>query len=179
MIPIIEPGNLPLILFLTVTLGIPSGFLADFLWFAISRVPSLRVQRYLPALCALGLLFGTAAFLSGPVTPESYQRTWVFMMITGFLTSAFLILVPFPFFRGSIRNVSPYAVVFIASLATFFILASVGFVGGDAMIPPETDIQRVLAMVSLGAGEAAVAAVTYSLIVLAVPVWDSRRKSSP
>ena len=99
------------------------------------------------------------------------------MMTTGFLLNALAILAPFPFLRRSTGGISPYVVIPVTVLVTFFLLTCFGLIGGDAQRPPDTEFGRVVQVVDVCLGETLIAAVLYGgLAVLGRKIFPPRDK---
>ncbi len=143
MILILHPDQYPAILgngFLIITMvGIPTALLSLLIFFLVERIPHRWARLVLPAAGAVLILsFSLLFFSSVSQSPEEYQRTWVPMMLTSVLLNALVILAPFPFIRPFIRRYSPYLVIPITLVVTFFLLVAFGLMGGDAQVPPDT-----------------------------------------
>jgi len=167
MIPILQPAQFPAIFLngflITVVIGIPAVLIALVIFFVLERVPFRWVRLLLPAAGAVLMLVITLlSSHAGPLSPEEYQRTWVQMMLTGFLTNAFVILAPFPFIRKYTGAISPYFVIPCTLVVTFFLLVAFGFMGGDAQIAPDTQNAQIMGMVYFTVAEFVIAALAYS-----------------
>jgi hypothetical protein len=166
MIPILEPAQFPAIFFngviITVMMGIPTALFALAIFLVLERVPFRGVRLLLPAAGAVLMLVITIlSSHAGPPSPEEYQGTWVPMMLTGFLTDAFVILAPFPFIRKYIGAYSPYLVIPCTLVITFFLLVAIGFMGGDAQIAPDTRYALIMQIAYFAVAEFVIAALVY------------------
>jgi len=177
MIPILEPAQYPAIffngIFITVIMGIPTILIALAIFFALERVPFRWARLLLPVVGAM--LMVVITILSshpGPPSPEEYQRTWIQMMLTAFLTDALVILAPFPFVRKYTEAYSPYLVIPCTLVITFFFLVAFGLMGGDAQIAPDTWYALTLHIVYFTIAEFVIAALVYCGIG-----WVGKRRS--
>jgi hypothetical protein len=166
MIPILEPAQFPAIFFngilITVITGIPAALFALAIFFMLERVPFRRVRLLLPGAGAVLMVVVTIlSSHAGPPLPEDYERSWVQMMLTGFLTDAFVILAPFPFVRKYTGAYSPYLVIPCTLVVTFFVLVAFGFMGGDAQIAPDTRYALTVQIVYFAVAEFVIAALVY------------------
>ena len=169
MIPILEPAQYPAILtnglLIAVIIGIPTALLSLVIFFLLERVPFRRVRLFLPAVGAVLMLAVTLVFFSGiPQSPEEYQNTWVMSMLTSFLLNALVILAPFPFIRKYTAAYSPYVVIPVTLVVTFFLLVAFGFMGGDAQKPPATEYGMMMTIVYLKIAEVVIATLVYGCI---------------
>jgi hypothetical protein len=166
MMPILEPAQFPAIFFngilITVITGIPAALFALAIFFMLERVPFRRVRLLLPVAGAVLMVVVTIlSSHAGPPLPEDYERSWVQMMLTGFLTDAFVILAPFPFVRKYTGAYSPYLVIPCTLVVTFFVLVAFGFMGGDAQIAPDTRYALTVQIVYFAVAEFVIAALVY------------------
>jgi hypothetical protein len=166
MIPILVPAQYPAIFFngimVTIMAGIPAALFALAIFFILERIPLRRIQLILPlAGAVLMVIITILSSPAGPPLPEEYERTWVRMMLTGFLTDALVILAPFPFVRKYTRAYSPYLVIPCTLVITFFILVAIGFAGGDAQIAPDTVNALTIHVVFFAIAEFVIAALVY------------------
>lgn len=99
-----------------------------------------------------------------PQSPEEYQNTWLLSMLTSFLLNALLILAPFPFIRKYTEAYSPYVVIPVTLVVTFFLLVAFGFMGGDAQKPPATEYGMMMTIVYLAVAEVVIATLVYGCI---------------
>ncbi len=171
MILILHPDQYPAILgngLLIVTMiGIPTALLSLLIFFLLERIQHRWARLVLPAAGAvLVLSFSLLLFSGSPQSPEEYQRTWVPMMLTSFLLNALVILAPFPFIRPYIRRYSPYLVIPITLVITFFLLVAFGVIGGDAQVPPDTEFGMMTAKVILVIAEFVLATLVYGCVAL-------------
>jgi len=163
----LEPGNLILAIFLALTIGLPAGLLAAAIRFALERVPQKPVRWLVPVIIAVAAFAVSLVFFSHPETPASYQQEWLPMMITGFLAYASFLLVSFPLFERSYTKRSQYAAILFAGIATFFILAVLGIIGGDRAYSGDTAGSRMmLDTVITDTGLLIVPAILYGAIAL-------------
>ena len=100
--------------------GVPTALLTLVSFFIIERVPSRRARPLLPAAGAVLMLAINVVYFSGSSLENGYQQKWAMMMITGFLSTALLILAPFPVIRRYTTGNSPYLVIAVTVLATIF-----------------------------------------------------------
>ena len=163
MIPL-EPGNLVLALFLALMIGLPAGLLAAAIRFVLEQVPQKPVRWLVPVIIAVAAFAVSLVFFSHPETPASYQQEWLPMMITGFLAYASFLLVSFPLFEKSYTKRSQYAVILFAGIATFFILAVLGIVGGDRAYAGDAGSQMMLDTIITDTGLLVVPAILYGAI---------------
>jgi hypothetical protein len=175
MMPIAEPMNLIYLLILTIALGTPTGILSLAVFLALEQLPSPRARTILPAIGALAVLIVTLYYFHGEQTPVQYQETWLLMMVTGFLMPALAILAPFPFLRRYFRYIPPSGVIYFTALSTIFILVSTGVMGGDAVVPPATDLGRILGMVSLACEECIAATLVYGGLAVLEGMYSLER----
>jgi hypothetical protein len=78
--------NLVLILFLTTTIGVPTGILSVILFPAIERVPVSPARRFLPAIGRITILILSLCFYPGIRTPGQYEQVWAFMDVHRFFS---------------------------------------------------------------------------------------------
>ena len=166
MIPILEPAQFPAIilngLLITIVMGIPVALCALAIFFVLERVPFRWARLLLPAAGAVLMLVITILTSPiGPPTPEEYEASWVPMMMTGFLTDAFVILAPFPFIRKYTGAYTPYVLIPCTLVVTFFLLVAFGFMGGDAQIAPDSRYALMMKMVEVTVAEVVIAALVY------------------
>jgi hypothetical protein len=171
MIPILQPEQYPAILanglLIILMVGIPTALLSLFLFFLLERVQPRWGRLILPAAGAVLILSISLFLFSGiPPSPEEYQRTWVPMMLTSLLLNALVILAPFPFLRPYNRRYSPYLVIPITLVGTFFLLVAFGLMGGDAQVPPDTEFGMMIGKVTFVIAEFVLATVVYGCIGL-------------
>lgn len=171
MIPILNPVQYPAILangLLIITmLGIPIIVLALLLFFLLEQIPIRWTRLILPAAGAVLMLSVSILCFNGiPQSPEEYQRTWLPMMLTSVLLNALVILAPYPFIRPYIRRYSPYLVIPITLVVTFFLLVAFGLMGGDAQIPPDTEFEMMKGKVIFVIAEFVLATLVYGGIAL-------------
>ena len=171
MIPILQPEQYPAILangLLIITMvGIPTVLISLLIFFLLERVQHRGVRLVLLAAGAVLILSISLFLFSGvPQSPEEYQRTWVPMMLTSFLLNALVILAPFPFLRHYIRRYSPYLVIPITLVVTFFLLVAFGLMGGDAQVPPDTEFGMMIGKVTFVIAEFVLATLVYGCIGL-------------
>ena len=160
----LEPGNLVLALFLALTIGLPAGLLAAAIRFALERVPQKPVRWLVPVIIAAAAFTVSLVFFSHPETPASYQQHWLPMMITGFLAYSSFLLVSFPLFERSYTKRSQYAAILFAGIATIFILAVLGIVGGERAYAGDAGLQMMLDTIITDTGLLVVPAILYGAI---------------
>ena len=158
------PGNLVLAIFIALTIGLPAGLLAAAIRFVLERVPQKPVRWLVPVIIAVAAFAVSIVFFSHPETPASYQQEWLPMMITGFLAYASFLLVSFPLFERSYTKRSQYAVIIFAGIATFFILAVFGIVGGERAYAGDAGSQMMLNTIITDTGLLVVPAILYGAI---------------
>jgi len=158
------PGNLVLAIFIALTIGLPAGLLAAAIRFVLERVPQKPVRWLVPVIIAVAAFIISLVFFSHPETPASYQQHWLPMMITGFLAYASFLLVSFPLFERSYTKRSQYAVIIFAGIATFFILAVFGIVGGERAYAGDAGSQMMLNTIITDTGLLVVPAILYGAI---------------
>lgn len=171
MVPILHPDQYPAILgngLLIITMvGIPTALLSLLIFFLVERIPHRWARLVLPAAGAVLILsFSLLCFSGISQSPEEYQKTWVPMMLTSVLLNATVILAPFPFIRPYIRTYSPYIVIPITLVVTFFLLIAFGLMGGDAQVPPDTEFEMMATKVYFVVAEFVCATLVYGSIVL-------------
>lgn len=179
MILFLHPDQYPAILgngLLIVTMiGIPTALLSLLIFFLLERIRNRWARIILPAAGAVLVLSGSLLFFSGiPQSPEEYQRTWVLMMLTSFLLNALVILAPFPVIRPYIRKYSPYLVIPITLVVTFFLLVGFGLMGGDAQVPPDTEFEMMTAKVIFVIAEFVLATLVYGCVTLLERIIDGK-----
>ena len=171
MIPITNPLQYPAILaiglFLTIFMGIPTILLSLLIFFVIERIPFRMVRLILPLAGAALMVSVSLIYFGGvPRSPEEYQTTWIPMMLTSFLLNALVILAPFPFIRKHVTTYSPYLVIPVTLVVTFFLLVAFGFMGGDAQIPPDTEYEMMKVKLYFVIAEFVFATLVYGCIAL-------------
>lgn len=171
MILILHPDQYPAILgngLLIITMvGIPTALLSLLIFFLLERIPHRWARLVLPAAGAVLILSFSLLFFSGvPQSQEEYEATWLPMMLTSFLLNALVILAPFPFIRPYIRRYTPYFVIPIILVVTFFLLVGFGLMGGDAQVPPDTEFGMLTAKVIFVIAEFVCATLVYGGIAL-------------
>ncbi|MFA5003624.1 MAG: hypothetical protein WC502_11695 [Methanolinea sp.] len=171
MILILHPDQYPAILgngLLIITMvGIPTALLSLLIFFLVERMPHRWARLVLPAAGAVLMLSVSLLSFSGiSQSPEEYQKTWVPMMLISVLLNALVILAPFPFIRPYIRTYSPYLVIPITLVVTFFLLVAFGLMGGDAQVPPGTEFEMMAAKVYFVVAEFVLATLVYGCIAL-------------
>jgi hypothetical protein len=173
MIPLLEPAQIPDIFFyafiLMVMFGVPTALLTLVCFFLIERVPSRRARLLLPAAGAVLMLAVSLLYFSEPLSPEEYQRTWAMMMLTGFLSNALVILAPFPFIRRYTARTSPYLIIAVTVLATFFLLTCLGLFGGESKMPldaAEHQGESIVRTVTITVAELGIASFLYGCVAV-------------
>ena len=173
MIPLLEPAQIPDIFFyafiLMIMFGVPTALFTLICFFIIERVPSPWGRLLLPAAGAVLILAVNLLYFSGPQSPEEYQRTWATMMTAGFLSNALIILAPFPYFRRYTAKTSPYLVIAVTVLATFFLLTCFGLFGGESKMPldaAEYQWESIMRTVSVAVTEVVIASLSYGCFAL-------------
>ena len=173
MIPILEPAQIPDIFFyafiLMLMFGIPTALVTLVCFFVIEHVPSPRARLILPAAGAVLMLAINLAYFSGPQLENEYQQKWAMMMITGFLSTALLILAPFPFIRQYTARNSPYLVIAVSALVTIFLLTCLGLFGGETKMPLDTaeyQWENIMSAVAVAVAEIVIAALCYCCIAV-------------
>lgn len=175
-----SPGNVGIGFFLALMLGIPAGLLAAALRFVLEQIPYRWIRWLVPVIIAIAAFTVSLVFFSHPETPESYQQHWLPMMITGFVLYASFLLVTFPLFERLYTKRSQYAVILFAGIATFFILAVLGIVGGERAYAGDAGSQMVLDTVITDAGLLVVPAILYGAIAfLKTALHKETDKKSP
>jgi len=176
----LEPGNLILAVFLALTIGLPAGFLAAAIRFVLEQVPQKPVRWLVPVIIAVAAFAVSLVFFSHPETPASYQQHWLYMKITGFLAYASFLLVSFPLFEKSYTKRSQYAAILFAGIATFFILAVLGIIGGDRVYAGDAGPQMMINTIITDTGLLVVPAILYGAIAfLKSALYGEPDKKSP
>ena len=182
MIPILNPGQYPAILangfLIIVMMGVPTALLSLCIFFLLERIPHRGARLILPAAGAV-LIFGVSLFFfSGvPQSPEEYQETWVPMILTSFLLNALVILAPFPFIRPHIRRYTPYLVIPATLVVTFFLLVAFGLMGGDAQVPPDTEVEIMAGKVTYAIAESVFATLSYGCVAVLERIFPGKSGS--
>ncbi|MFA7695578.1 MAG: hypothetical protein WCX63_08595 [Methanoregula sp.] len=177
---LLEPGNVILALFLALMLGLPAGLLAAAIRFVLEQVPQKPVRWLVPVIIAVAAFAVTLVFFSHPETPESYQAHWLAMMITGFLLYASFLLVSFPVFEKYYTRSPPYGVILFTGIATFFVLAVCGIIGGDRAYGGDSGSQMLLDSVITDTALLVVPAIIYGAIAfLETALYGEPREKSP
>lgn len=176
----LELGNLILAVFLALTIGLPAGLLAAAIRFVLERVPQKPVRWLVPVIIAVAAFAVSLVFFSHPETPASYQQHWLYMKITGFLAYSSFLLVSFPLFEKSYTKRSQYAVILFAGIATFFILAVFGIIGGDRAYAGDAGSQMMFSIIITDTGLLVVPAILYGAIAfLKTALHGKPDKKSP
>jgi hypothetical protein len=165
MIPILEPGNIPMIVFLTITLGIPIALITLVLSYVFEHIPDEQTRLLLPAAGAVLMLAVSVLFLTRYPPEEPYGQFAFLMMVTSFLLNALVILAPFSFFRRFLGTTSPYLILCFTVFGTLFLLTCFGFVGGEIKMPLDAagyEREQVMRMISVVVAEVVTALLIYA-----------------
>ena len=129
MIALFDPGNLVLVLFLALTLGLPLIFLTIGFFLAIRLIPSRPAQCLVPLVAGIVL-----AILYSSVDPSNPEKSGFFLFLVGRLIHPLLILPPIIIMQQYLRHFPVIYAVFFAAFISLCSLFVWGALQGDMRV---------------------------------------------
>ena len=132
MIALSDPGNLVLVLFLAITLGLPMTFITMGFFQAVRLIP------WRPAQCLVPLVAGIVlVIVSSSVDPSNPEESGLFLFLVGILTHPLLILPPIILMKKYLLHIPVLYAVFFAAFISLCSLIAWGALQGDLrMVEP-------------------------------------------
>jgi hypothetical protein len=126
MVPIFDPGNIMVLLMLSVVLCIPRSILTTLIFFTIGQIPSRVAQGLIPLI--VGILFVVTSRSMEPPTQNTPQTLMTFI---GILLHPLLILSPVAFLQKYLHRIPVTYAVFFTALISLFVFVTMGTLQGD------------------------------------------------
>jgi len=126
MINIFNPGNLGVVFFLCITLGVPLSVLALGIFLVIRRIPSRLLQCLVPLVA--GIIAGTAYTLMDPSNPGN---SGLVLFLTGMTIHPLLVLSPIMILHNYLHRIPVYYAVFFTAFISLGFLFAWGAAQGD------------------------------------------------
>ncbi len=158
-----DPGNVVIALFLA-PFGLAIAVIALVIQILFDRLPFRQAAYLIPPAIVVASFVWSFLHTGHLETPESYGQHWATDLVSALLSAAFLILTPLPVFRRFYSNIPSYAVVLVAGIGTYFILALFGMIGGEVMYSGNIAFQMRLDLIILTLAELIVATGMYGIL---------------
>ena len=129
MIALFDPGNLALVLFLVITLGLPLTLITMGFFLVVRLIPSRPVQCLVPLVAGIVL-----AILYASVDPSNPEKSGFFLFLIGMLTHPLLILPPIFLMQKYLLHIPVLYAVFFAAFISVCSLLVWGALQGDMRV---------------------------------------------
>ncbi|MEN6610074.1 MAG: hypothetical protein ABFC24_04465 [Methanoregulaceae archaeon] len=126
MVPIFEPGNLRMLLFLIVQLGIPLTILAGILFLGIRKIPSLAGQVLTPL--AAGIV---VTVISSAMEPPGPQTPALARFLLGMFIYPLLLLPPVLVLKEYLHRIPATVAALAVAFVSISLVLLLGAVQGD------------------------------------------------
>jgi hypothetical protein len=145
MIPLFEPGNLMLFLFLCLTLGLPLAALAWGIFFMVRYIPLWPAQILVPLVAGIIL-----SVVYSSVDPSNPEKFGVLLFVTGMLIHPLLILPPVIVMQKYLRRIPVLCGVFFAAFVSLCFILIWSAAQGDMRYDPSVNFvwQSIVAVVT-------------------------------
>ncbi len=139
MIALSDAGNLVLVLFSAITLGLPLTLITMIFFLAIRLIPNRPAQCLVPLVAGIVL-----AIISASVDPSNPEKSGLFLLLTGMLSHPLLILPPIILMKKYLLYIPVLYAVFFAAFISLCSLLAWGALQGDLrMVEPVNVLWQV------------------------------------
>lgn len=171
MVPIFDPGNLPLLLFLWTYMGLPLSVLTVALFYAIRRIPSSPAQCLVPLVA--GIVVTVTYAQMGPPAPGDPVLV---RSLIGFFIYPLLILPPLMILQKYLHRIPVLYAAFFTAFISLCLVLTLGAMQGDLK---QGELGSVAWQSATTISKALITSAVVSVLVLGLDRWLTGSRERP